>query len=191
MKAVTTPPPPPSLSDPSPRPIRAARLLQTAPGPMAPAGRAPRAPRGAPWGESGGGESRAPLTDALPSRRCRGCIARIKGGIECARRACSGVHRPHTGGHFLHPGVITHSQGRTACSQTPNLRSCTTHAQGCAACSQGCIPHAQDPIAHHPAGLVDSVLRSLCSSLSSQPSRKLRDCSQAPCSHPGVPWKGR
>lgn len=67
------------------RPIRASRLLQTTPGPIAPAGRAPRSRRGAPWGESRGGESQGPLTDALPKSQV------------------PGVHRPHQGVHCMCP----------------------------------------------------------------------------------------
>lgn len=73
----------------------------------------------------------------------------------------------------------------------PHPHPCIPHAQGGIACSQACIPHAQGSITYHPAGLADSVRRSLCCSLTSQPSLKLRGCSQPPCSYPGASWKVR
>lgn len=100
-----------------PRPIRAARLLQTAPGPMAPAGRVPRARRGAPWGQSGGGKSQAPLTDAPPMTQV------------------PGVHRPHQGVHCMCPPSMLRGALPTSRGAFPSPRRASPSMD----CSQGCL----------------------------------------------------
>lgn len=96
---------------------------------MAPAG---RVPRGAPWGHSAGGQSRAPRTDALPkaqvpglhcvcpSPTLRGALPHPGGAFPSSRRAAPApraaliaprgasstpLHPPCPGGHCLLPGV--------------------------------------------------------------------------------------
>lgn len=102
---------------------------------MAPPGRAPRARREAPWGQSGGGESQTPLTDALPkvqvpgvrgphcmcpSSMLRGALPTSRGAFPSPRRASptprgawiaprgassTSLHHPCPEVHCLLPGV--------------------------------------------------------------------------------------
>lgn len=111
-----------------PRPIRAARLLQTAPGPMAPPGRAPRSRRGAPWGESGGGESRAPLPDALPEPQV------------------PGVHRPHQGMHCMCPSSVLRGALPTSRGAFPSPRRASPTPRGALIAPRG----ASSTSLHHP-----------------------------------------